>query len=135
MNGDDQVTDPQAPAVVVTPLLQRDPLALAMFAAWVNLPSDRLPPEMRAHTCEQTAKAWERVATAVRSWLLSEERVEAAAKAHCDYFGGEGWWEIGLLADTLPEGRKAMIAALSSAIGQPETEFSGWVEVVEEGKQ
>lgn len=70
-----------------------------------------------------------------REYLGRDETVEVAARAHCDYFGGEGWWEIGLLADTLPEGRKAMIAALSSAIGQPETEFSGWVEVVEEGKR
>lgn len=54
-------------------------------------------------------------AAAVRAFLARDETVEAAAKAHCDHFGGEGWWETGLLADTLPEGRKAMRAALSRA--------------------
>lgn len=126
---DDQVTDPQAPAVVVTPLLQRDPLALAMFAAWVNLPSDRLPPEMRAHTCEQTAKAWERVATAVRFWLLSEERVEAAAISLSDTDGLD--W-IGETLALRQHYRETARAALTAAIGQPDAEFSGWVEVVED---
>lgn len=56
-------------------------------------------------------------AAAVRSFLLSEERVEAAAKAHCDFFGGAGWWETGLLPDTLPKGREAARAALTAAMG------------------
>ncbi len=54
------------------------------------------------------------IATAVRSFLMSEEVVDAMCKAHCDHFGGTGWWETGLLKDTLPEARKAMRAALSS---------------------
>lgn len=53
-----------------------------------------------------------------RTYLESDEVVERMAKAHCDYFGGEGWWELGLLADTLPEGRKAMRAALNAAGGK-----------------
>jgi hypothetical protein len=53
-------------------LLSRDPLALAMFAAWVNLPVDKLPPEMNAHTCEQTALAWQRVADAARAYLSAD---------------------------------------------------------------
>lgn len=55
------------------------------------------------------------VVNAVRAYLASDGVVERAAKAHCDYFGGEGWWETGLLTDTLPEGRKAMIAAITAA--------------------
>lgn len=47
-------------------LLRRDPLALAMFAAWCNLPVDKLPEAMRAHTCPATAEAWARVAAAAR---------------------------------------------------------------------
>ena len=54
------------------------------------------------------------IANAVRSFLMSEEVVDAMCKAHCDHFGGTGWWETGLLKDTLPEARKAMRAALSS---------------------
>lgn len=40
----------------------RDELALEMFAAWVNCPVDKLPPEMRGHTCPATMAAWSRVA-------------------------------------------------------------------------
>jgi ferric-dicitrate binding protein FerR (iron transport regulator) len=40
----------------------RDELALTMFAAWVNCPVDKLPSEMRGHTCSATMKAWARVA-------------------------------------------------------------------------
>lgn len=54
-------------------LLARDPLALAMFAAWCNLPADKLPAEMRAHTCPATAEAWGRVAAAVRSFMGLDE--------------------------------------------------------------
>lgn len=66
---------------------------------------------------------WQSIATAVRSWLLSEERVEAAAKAVER--------ESGYIGDRATAYARA---ALSSAIGEP-YEFSGWVEVVEEGKQ
>lgn len=40
--------------------------------------------------------------------------VEAAAKAHCDYFGGEGWWDTGLIADTKPKALDAMLAAIAA---------------------
>lgn len=50
-------------------LIARDPLALAMFAAWVNLPVDKLPEAMRAHTCPATATAWKRVAEAARQTM------------------------------------------------------------------
>lgn len=42
----------------------RDPLALAMLAAWVNCPVDQLPETMKAHTCEATMAAWKRVGEA-----------------------------------------------------------------------
>lgn len=42
----------------------RTPLELVMFAAWVNVPVDKLPPEMRGHTCAATMAAWKRVAEA-----------------------------------------------------------------------
>ena len=32
----------------------RDPLALAMFAAWVGAPVEKLPAEMKGHTCPDT---------------------------------------------------------------------------------
>ncbi len=44
------------------------------------------------------------------------DQVEAAAKAHCDYFGGDGWWDTGLLADTKPKALEAMRAALTALI-------------------
>lgn len=42
------------------------------------------------------------------------EAVEAAAKAHCDFFGGEGWWDTGLLTDTRPKALDAMRAAIAA---------------------
>ncbi len=40
--------------------------------------------------------------------------IEAACKAHCDYFGGEGWWETGLIADTIPKAMEAMQLAIAA---------------------
>lgn len=40
--------------------------------------------------------------------------VEQMAKAHCDFFGGEGWWDTGLLADTKPKALDAMRAAIAA---------------------
>lgn len=54
-------------------VLERDPLALAMFAAWCNLPVDKLPATMRAHTCPATAEAWGRVADAVQNHFAARE--------------------------------------------------------------
>lgn len=47
----------------------RDPLALAMLAAWVNAPVDALPDTMRAHTCPATMAAWKRVGEAARAYF------------------------------------------------------------------
>ncbi|WP_404480014.1 hypothetical protein [Novosphingobium sp. BL-52-GroH] len=45
---------------------------------------------------------------------FDDATVEAMAKAHCDFFGGEGWWDTGLIADTKPKALEAMRAALAS---------------------
>lgn len=72
-----------------------------------------------------------------RSWLLSEERVEAAAEA-C-------WQEDAIRATGKPrrvpwdecqpaeKAKWRLMARAASAIGEP-YEFSGWVEVVEDGR-
>ena len=43
--------------------------------------------------------------------------VEAAAKVHCDYYGGEGWWDDGFKASEKPKALEAMRAALSRYAG------------------
>ena len=52
--------------------LWRDELALVMIAAWCGTTPEKLPPEMRAHTCEHTARSWTRVAEAARKHILKE---------------------------------------------------------------
>lgn len=51
----------------------RDPLALAMLAAWVNTTPDKLPKEMRAHTCVATMTAWKRVGDAAVAFLKEQK--------------------------------------------------------------
>lgn len=53
----------------------RDPLALAMLGAWLNCPPDKLPAEMRAHTCEATMTAWERVGEAALAYHANNTAV------------------------------------------------------------
>lgn len=53
----------------------RDPLALAMLAAWVNIPVDQLPATMRAHTCEATMEAWKRVGDAALAFHRAAPRL------------------------------------------------------------
>lgn len=48
---------------------------------------------------------------------VRDDQIEAAAKAHCDFFGGEGWWDTGLIADTRPAAIEAMRTAVR-AIGE-----------------
>lgn len=48
------------------------------------------------------------------SEIKNDAALEAACKAHCDYFGGEGWWESGLLADTKPKAFEAMQKAIAA---------------------
>jgi hypothetical protein len=47
----------------------RDPLALAMLAAWLNVRPDQIPDTFRAHTCEATMTAWQRVGRAAVEYL------------------------------------------------------------------
>jgi hypothetical protein len=58
---------------------ERDPLALAMFAAWVNVPVDQLPDNMRGHTCAATMEAWGRVADAALAHLKSNGAADRIA--------------------------------------------------------
>jgi hypothetical protein len=53
--------------------------------------------------------------------VLRQCSVEAAAKAHCDFFGGEGWWDTGLIADTKPKAMAAMEVALRAALNDAYT--------------
>ncbi len=46
--------------------LTRDPVALAMLAAWMNCRVDQLPPENTSHLNPATMAAWKRVAEAAR---------------------------------------------------------------------
>ena len=56
----------------------RNELALAAIAAWVNCAPERLPKEMRAHTCPATKAAWARVGEAVNASAIARaERAEA----------------------------------------------------------
>lgn len=48
---------------------------------------------------------------------VRDDQIEAAAKAHCDFFGGEGWWDTGLLADTKPAAIEAMRTAVRAMGG------------------
>lgn len=48
---------------------ERDPLAMAMIAAWLNVTVEQLPAAYRVHTCEASMAAWQRVAEAARQHL------------------------------------------------------------------
>ena len=52
--------------------LERDPLALAMFAAWVRVKPDAVPPTMRAQTGAHTREAWARVGEAATEHVHAE---------------------------------------------------------------
>lgn len=47
----------------------RGELGVRLMAAWLNTTPDRLPPTMRAHTCDYTRGAWERVALAAEEYF------------------------------------------------------------------
>jgi hypothetical protein len=47
--------------------------------------------------------------------LRSDAAIEAACKAHCDYFGGEGWWDTGLIHDTKLNAYEAMRRSMEAA--------------------
>ncbi len=58
-------------------LPQRDPLAAAMFAAWVNVDPDKVPPEFKQFTCAATMEAWGRVGQAAQEYLLNPAALAA----------------------------------------------------------
>lgn len=66
-----------------SPTTERDPLALAMLAAWVGVEPDQLPATMRAHTCADTMARWKEVGEAavahINAQLLTDlERMKEA---------------------------------------------------------
>ena len=50
----------------------RNELALISLAAWLNCPPDKLPKEMKAHTCPATKEAWARVGEAIAKHLVAK---------------------------------------------------------------
>ena len=75
-------TEPMSGPVVTQ--ADRDDVALAMLAAWLNVRPDQIPAENRAHTCAHTMAAWHRVADAARTATeaASKQRLDAANHAH-----------------------------------------------------
>lgn len=94
---------------------ERDPLALAMLAAWVNCPVDQLPATMRAHTCTATMAAWKRVGEAAVAFLNEEARLqgwnqcrEAAREAFLNMIADAEKWEEDVDGDCGDDGRSVM---------------------------
>lgn len=58
------------------PPIERDPLALAMLAAWVNVKVDQLPKELRALACPYTMTAWKRVGDAAIEFYKKQEQAK-----------------------------------------------------------
>ena len=59
---------------------ERDPLALAMLAAWVNVPIDKLPETMRAMSDPHTMAAWKRVGEAAVAFAATAIRETPSAE-------------------------------------------------------
>lgn len=59
---------------------ERDPLAMKMIAAWLNVRVEQLPLAYRVHTCPSSMDAWQRVALAARRHLA-----DAASDAIISY--------------------------------------------------
>lgn len=51
---------------------------------------------------------------------MNDDMILQAAKAHCDYFGGPGWWDNGFPDADKPAAIKAMRVALKVVLGCPE---------------
>jgi hypothetical protein len=122
----------------------RDDLALVLLAAWVNSTPDKLPPEMRTHTCEATMKAWQRVADAARVALFPEPKaaattsdmVERVAAIIRDNLSGPIFEESHIQADHLKDVRltaELILRAVKPAA--PATEPVAWAKVVADKAQ
>jgi hypothetical protein len=71
----------------------RDDLSLVAIAAWVNTTPDKLPAEMKFHTCQATKDAWKRVAKAIKDALSDtpdEEICDRCRNASVDRLLGTG---------------------------------------------
>ena len=138
------------------PTPKADEIQAVGFAMW-KAEADRAAPnvgknraiENYRYDLDPTSRAkWDQIAQAAiaaldaaRSalWRRTMNEVEAAAKAHCDYFGGEGWWDTGLIADTKPKALDAMrtaIAALNAARGdvEPDCAVDAWLAECTDGR-
>lgn len=51
---------------------------------------------------------------------VTDAMVEAGARAHCDHFGGEGWYSSGQAADSTEAMNAAMRLALTAALSVKE---------------
>lgn len=51
---------------------------------------------------------------------VTDAMVEAGARAHCDHFGGEGWYSSGQAADSTEAMNAAMRLALTAALNVKE---------------
>ena len=99
-----------------------DDLALALIAGWVNCPVEKMPKEMRAHTCEATAIAWGRVADAARSHLATEHaRIVAEKDARIADLEGSlrviaetEWLEVEPGGNWKPEGSEAYVEEMEA---------------------
>lgn len=64
--------------------MNRTPLELVAFAAWINCPPDRIPAEYRQHTCEATMIAWRRVVAAIVAEVQAPRPYMGQVMAECD---------------------------------------------------
>lgn len=73
-----------------------------------------------------TMLAWESRVPFVKAVLaaladnLPDAMVEAGARAHCDHFGGEGWYSSGQAADSTEAMNAAMRLTLTAALNVKE---------------
>lgn len=52
---------------------ERPPYELVAFAAWVNVPVDKIPDTFLAPTCKDTMDAWKRVSDAIIKKHIEEQ--------------------------------------------------------------
>lgn len=50
----------------------RTPIELAMFAAWLGVTPEQIPPQYKGHTCPDTMARWRRVGEAARKQAIEE---------------------------------------------------------------
>lgn len=81
--------------------LERTPLETIAFAAWVNCPPDKIPPEYRQHTCEATMIAWRRVVAALTAALAASPEGQALIREAEAVKWPEGATEMRFGSDTV----------------------------------